>query len=52
MLLRAILGGGLSLALLEPPSASTAEVAALATRSLEIHLERRLKAVRGLADHF
>jgi DNA repair protein RecO (recombination protein O) len=50
-LLRAILGGGLNLALLEPPSPSTAEVAALATRSLEVHLERRLKAVRGLADH-
>jgi DNA repair protein RecO (recombination protein O) len=50
--LRAILGGGLSLALLEPPSATTAEVAALATHSLEIHLERRLKTVRGLADHF
>jgi DNA repair protein RecO (recombination protein O) len=50
-LLRALLGGGLSLALLEPPSASTAEVAALATRSLEVHLERRLRTVRGLADH-
>jgi DNA repair protein RecO (recombination protein O) len=50
-LVRAILGGGLAQALLVPPSASTAEVAALATRSLEIHLERRLKAVRGLADH-
>ncbi len=50
-LLRAILGGGLGLALREPPSPSTAEVAALATHSLEIHLERRLKAVRGLADH-
>jgi DNA repair protein RecO (recombination protein O) len=50
-LLRAILGGGLGRVLLEPSSPSTAEVAALATHSLEIHLERRLKAVRGLADH-
>lgn len=50
-LLRAILGGGLAQALLVAPSASTEEVAALATRSLETHLERRLKAVRGLADH-
>ncbi|HEY2303209.1 MAG TPA: DNA repair protein RecO [Acidimicrobiales bacterium] len=50
-MLRSILGGGLGHALHEPPSSSTAEVAALATRSLEVHLERRLKAVRGLADH-
>jgi DNA repair protein RecO (recombination protein O) len=50
-LLRAILGGGLGRALLEAPSPVTAEVAALATRSLEHHLERRLKTVRAIADH-
>jgi DNA repair protein RecO (recombination protein O) len=50
-LLRAILGGSLARALLEPPGPATAEVNALATRSLEHHLERRLKAVRSVADH-
>jgi DNA repair protein RecO (recombination protein O) len=44
-LLRDILGGQLARALLEPPSDATSEVDALATRALEHHLERRLKAV-------
>jgi DNA repair protein RecO (recombination protein O) len=50
-LLRAIFGGGLSQVLKVEPGPATAEVAALATRSLEHHLERRLKVVRALADH-
>jgi DNA repair protein RecO len=50
-LLRAILGGGLGRALQEAPGPATAEVSALATRSLEHHLERRLKVVRSVADH-
>ncbi|HEX7165483.1 MAG TPA: DNA repair protein RecO [Acidimicrobiales bacterium] len=41
---REILGGQLSKALLEPASEVTAEVESLATRALENHLERRLKA--------
>ncbi len=49
-LLRTILGGGVGRALREPPGPATAEVTALATRSLEQHLERRLKALRSLAD--
>ena len=43
-ILRDILGGQLSRALDEPASEATAEVDALATRALEHHLERRLKA--------
>lgn len=43
-LLREILGGGLGRALLEPASDATAEVDAIATRAVEEHLERRLKA--------
>ena len=43
-LLREILGGQLARALGEPPSEATAEVDHLATRALEHHLERRLKA--------
>ena len=39
-----ILGGQLSSALAEPPSAATAEVDRLATSALEHHLERRLRA--------
>ena len=44
-LMRRILEGGLAGALAEPESAVTAEVSALATRSVEQHLERRLRAV-------
>lgn len=42
-LLRRILGGSLASALAEPPSPSTAEAEALATRAMEFHLERRLR---------
>ena len=44
-LLRAILGGRLNDALATPESPATHEVAALATKALEHHLERRLRAV-------
>jgi DNA repair protein RecO (recombination protein O) len=47
-LLRRILGGDLGRVLGEPDSRATGEVAILATRSLETHLERRLKALRTL----
>ena len=43
-----ILGGQLGRALELPPSATTSEVASLATVSLEHHLERRLRALRTL----
>jgi DNA repair protein RecO (recombination protein O) len=48
ILLRRILDGGLAGALAEPDSAVTAEVAVLATHSMEQHLERRLRAVHIL----
>jgi DNA repair protein RecO (recombination protein O) len=44
-LLRAILGGRLNDALAAPESPATHEVSALATKALEHHLERRLRAV-------
>jgi DNA repair protein RecO (recombination protein O) len=44
-LIRRILGGGLGPALNEPASAVTNSVADLATRSLEQHLERRLRSM-------
>jgi DNA repair protein RecO (recombination protein O) len=44
-LLRAILGGRLNDALAAPDSPATHEVATLATKALEHHLERRLRAV-------
>jgi DNA repair protein RecO (recombination protein O) len=44
-LLRAILGGRLNDALAAPESPATHEVATLATKALEHHLERRLRAV-------
>lgn len=43
-LLRAILGGGLASALLVEASRATTEVDVLATRSMEAHLERRLRS--------
>jgi DNA repair protein RecO (recombination protein O) len=43
-----ILGGSLARALEVPASSTTAEVAHLATVSLETHLERRLRAARAL----
>jgi DNA repair protein RecO (recombination protein O) len=45
LLLQAILGGRLGEALAQPASATTAEIANLATRSMEHHLERRLRSV-------
>lgn len=50
LLLQAILGGRLGEALNEPPSDATTEVTHLATRALEHHLERRLRAV-AILDH-
>ena len=44
-LIRRILGGDLAGALAQPASPATAEVERLATRSLEHHLERRLRSV-------
>jgi len=48
-LVRRILGGGLAEALAEPAGAVTREVETLAARSLEAHLERRLRSL-GLLD--
>ncbi|MEX2659126.1 MAG: DNA repair protein RecO [Acidimicrobiales bacterium] len=45
VLLRRILGGDLVAVLAEPPSGAGYEVEHLATRALEHHLERRLKAL-------
>jgi DNA repair protein RecO (recombination protein O) len=45
LLLQAILGGRLGEALAQPVSAATAEIENLATRSMEHHLERRLRSV-------
>ncbi|HET9691688.1 MAG TPA: DNA repair protein RecO [Acidimicrobiales bacterium] len=47
-LIKAVLGGGLSAALAVPAGPATAEVTDLATRSLEHHLERRLRAAHML----
>lgn len=47
-LLQQILGGGLAGALRQPASPATHEVDQLATRSLEHHLERRLRSVAVL----
>lgn len=48
-LLRRILGGGLAEALNEPPSPASVELEHLANRSLEFHLERRLRSL-GVLD--
>ena len=45
-LMRQILGGELTAALREPPSAATAEVEAIAVGLVEHHIERRLRAAR------
>ena len=45
-LVRRILGGDLATALNSPPGPATSEVARLATRALEGHLERRLEVSR------
>jgi DNA repair protein RecO (recombination protein O) len=44
-IIRRVLGGKLGPALSEPVGPATDEVAALATRALEQHLERRLRAM-------
>ena len=49
-LVRRILGGALASALDEPASAITVEVDMLATRAIENHIERRLRAAH-LLDH-
>ncbi len=46
-LLRRTLGGGLAGVLAEPRSPVTDEVAGLATEAMEIHLDRRLRALRA-----
>jgi DNA repair protein RecO (recombination protein O) len=46
-LLRRVLGGGLAGVLVEPRSAVTDEVTALATEAMEVHLDRRLRSVRS-----
>lgn len=47
---RAVLGGGLSMALGLPEGAVTHEVEALATGALEAHVERRLRSLQVLHD--
>lgn len=49
--LRDILGGRLASALAMEDSPTTHEVASLATRALEFHIERRLKAVAMFESH-
>ncbi|HLY81486.1 MAG TPA: DNA repair protein RecO [Acidimicrobiales bacterium] len=49
-LIRRILEGGLAGVLVEPGGPAVAEVAALATRSMEQHLERRLRSMH-LLEH-
>jgi recombinational DNA repair protein (RecF pathway) len=48
-LLQAILGGRLSAALAQPISPATLDIEHLATRSIEHHLERRLRSI-GVLD--
>ncbi len=50
-LLRGILGGALNAALTVPESPATHEVGVLATRALEHHIERRLRAVAMFERH-
>jgi DNA repair protein RecO (recombination protein O) len=50
-MMRDILGGRLREALAQPESPVTHEVAALATKALEYHIERRLKAVAMFEAH-
>ena len=47
---RAVLGGGLKVALSLPEGAVTHEVEAIATTALELHIERRLRSLRVLHD--
>ena len=48
-LLRRILGGELGAVLAGPPPAGATEVTTLATEAIEVHLDRRLRAVRSVA---
>lgn len=48
-LLRTILGGGLRVALAEPPSPVTEEVGSLAADTMESHLDRRLRSLHSSA---
>ena len=50
-IMREILGGRLNEALARPESPSTHEVGSLATRALEQHLERRLRAIAMFERH-
>ncbi len=50
-LLRGILGGALNAALAAPESPATHEVGVLATRAMEHHLERRLRAIAMFERH-
>ena len=50
-LLRAVLGGRLNDVLATPESPATHEVGVLATRALEHHIERRLRAVAMFERH-
>ena len=50
-LLRGILGGALNAALSVPESPTTHEVGVLATRAMEHHLERRLRAIAMFERH-
>ncbi len=50
-LLRDVLGGRLAQALGQPESPITHELSSLATRALEFHIERRLKAVAMFEAH-
>ena len=50
-LLRGILGGALNAALSAPESPVTHEVGVLATRAMEHHLERRLRAIAMFERH-
>jgi DNA repair protein RecO (recombination protein O) len=49
VLLRRILGGDLAAVLAGPPPPAADEVAELATEAMEVHLDRRIRAVRSTA---
>jgi DNA repair protein RecO (recombination protein O) len=51
VILREILGGQLVQALAREESPITHEVSSMATRALEFHIERRLKAVAMFETH-
>jgi len=46
-LVRRVLEGGLASALAEPEGPASAEVCALATEAMEVHLDRRLRSLRS-----